>query len=93
MHGLVRKSNGNLCMQSTVGLEFDKESRTFEKKGKVENPQPPPHPSAHVRLKEQQDGSKENETYWLMQPVYGKEYLESIRPKHKPPETVGCEPM
>lgn len=77
-------------VQGAVGLDFDKKTRTFEEKEKVETPKPPPHPSSHVRLKEEHSGSGRDETYWLMQPVYDKEYLESVRPKHKPPETVSC---
>ena len=40
---------------------------------------PAPHPSKQ---------SSESESYLLMHPVYSKEYVESVKPKHRPPVNV-----
>ncbi|GMH33133.1 hypothetical protein BSKO_00967 [Bryopsis sp. KO-2023] len=81
-------ASGVRFASGTVGLDFNESSREFEEKEKVDTPKPPPHPSAHVRHAEEGSKRSADGTYWLMQPVYDKEYLESIRPKHLPPVTM-----
>lgn len=41
---------------------------------------PAPHPSKQL--------SEQESSYLLMHPVYSKDYVESIKPKHRPPQTV-----
>lgn len=45
---------------------------------------PAPHPSKQMNEPES--------SYLLMHPVYSKEYVESIKPKHRPPQGVRFSP-
>ncbi len=44
-----------------------------------------PHPGMQSSMHEGENFTENDGSYWLMQPVYDKEYLESIVPKHRRP--------
>lgn len=45
-----------------------------------------PHPGMQSTMHQEGENYTENDgSYWLMQPVYDKEYLESVKPKHRRP--------
>eukprot|EP00889_Picochlorum_renovo_P000982 jgi/Picre1/28012/NNA_000973.t1 len=50
-----------------------------------------PHPGMHVETGpegEEKNFTTQDGSYWLMQPVYDKEYLLSITPKHRKPQSI-----
>ena len=55
-----------------------------------ESPRPAERATQAAEQQQQQEPPKKS-TYWLFQPVYKPEYVESIQPKHQPPETVGAD--
>lgn len=60
-----------------------RDSREFDK-GRIA-PDPGMQADAMPDPKKQEHGDAE---YWLMQPVYSKEYTESVKPRHIPAEKV-----
>lgn len=46
-----------------------------------------PHPGMQSSMHEGENYTENDGSYWLMQPVYDKEYVESVKPKHRRPSS------
>lgn len=62
-------------------MKWNEKDQDFQHVKQDTQGKPLSHPSSQRR-------EKGDENYFLMQPIYTKDYLESIKPKHLPPETV-----
>lgn len=66
--------------QPSVTLEWNKEEQRLDNVGESTYEKPASHPSRARR--------EHGDTYFLTNPVYTKEYLQKVAPKHLPPVTV-----
>lgn len=77
--GFAHDGGRRRASAGAVALEWSEVEKDFRQVGKADDATPESHPSRARREK--------GENYFLMNPVYTKEYVESVKPKHIPPMT------